>query len=104
MTNWALRLRVRTGKGGLATGLRLGRAQAGALVWLGPALAVGLNLMWMTRLRVALPAGGISADITLRLGVGRGLVLALVLFLAAAFFGHLVADAIACSNSVGPAC
>jgi hypothetical protein len=160
MTNWALRLRVRAGKGGLAAGLRLARAQASgshvpvwtqtgvsillfgplifalaaasllsafgvngphnvlaameeggvrtavlhALVWLGPALAVALNILWMTQVRVARPAGGISADITLRLGVVRGLVLAVVLFLAVAFYGHLVADAIACSNGVGSAC
>jgi hypothetical protein len=159
MGNWALRLRVRAGRGSLAAGLRLARAQADGptvpattqvgvslllvgplilalaatglhafgvtgpqdilravegggfgtvalhgLVWLGPALAVVLNIVWMTRLQVARPAGRISADITLRLGVVRILVLILVLVMAAAFYGHLVADAIACSRGVGSAC
>jgi hypothetical protein len=73
-------------------------------VFLGPALALVLNALWMTRLRVARPAGGIAADLTVRLGVVSAVVLAAVLFLAAAFYGHLVADAIACSNGIRSAC
>ena len=85
-------------------GSGVGTVALRVLVLLGPALAVGLNIVWMTRLHVARSAGRISADATFRLGVGRVLVLALVLFLAAAFYGHLVADAIACANGVGSAC
>ena len=87
--------------------LERGRVPAAALrIWvlLGPALALALNALWMARLRVARPPGGMAADLTLRLGVLSVLVLALVLFLAAAFYGHLVADAIACSNSMRSAC
>jgi len=162
MTEWALRVRVRAGRGGLAAGLRFSPAQAQApearrrtwiraavslalvaplivaiaagilersygvdgpqnvmvalegsgmgaaalRVWvlLGPALAVGLNALWMTQLHVVRPGGGMAADLTLRLGVISVPVLALVLFLAVAFYGHLVADAVACSSGVRSAC
>ncbi len=36
--------------------------------------------------------------------MARGLVFLLTLFVAAAFYGHLAADAIACSNGVLSAC
>jgi hypothetical protein len=73
-------------------------------VLIGPALAVALNAMWMTRLHVARSSGEVAANITFRIGVARGLALILTLFVAAAFYGHLAADAIACSNGVLLAC
>lgn len=75
-----------------------------AWVLIGPALAVALNTMWMTRLHVARSSGEVAADVTFRIGVVRGLVLLLTLFVAAAFYGHLAADAVACSNGVLSAC
>ena len=160
MSGWALRVRVRGGRHGLAARLRLAPSPAGATtvpawiqvgvsllllaplliavvgvglqhifalegperiltaaerggvrtavlhawVLIGPALAVALNAVWMTRLRVARSSGEVSADVTLRMGVARGLVLLLTLFVAAAFYGHLAADAVACSNGVLSAC
>lgn len=75
-----------------------------AWVLIGPALAVALNTMWMTRLHVARSSGEVAADVTFRIGVVRGLVLLLTLFVAAAFYGHLAADAVACSNGILSAC
>lgn len=71
---------------------------------IGPALAVALNAVWMTRLHVARSSGEVAADVTFRIGVARGLVLLLTLFVAAAFYGHLAADAVACSNGILSAC
>jgi hypothetical protein len=82
----------------------VGTAELRLWVLLGPALALALDALWMARLRVARPAGGIAADLTVRLGVVSALALALVLFVAAAFYGHLVADAIACSSGTRSAC
>lgn len=160
MTDWALRVRVRGGRHGLAARLRLAPSpadraiipawiQVGASILLlapllvaivavglhrivavdgpqrfltsagaggirtavlhtwvliGPALAVALNAVWMTRLRVARSSGEVAADVTFRIGVVRGLVVVVTVLLAAAFYGHLAADAIACSNGVLSAC
>ena len=73
-------------------------------VLIGPALAVALNAIWMTRLHVARSSGEVAADLSFRIGMARGLVFLLTLFVAAAFYGHLAADAIACSNGVPSAC
>ena len=75
-----------------------------AWVLVGPALAVALNAMWLTRLHVARSSGEVAADVTFRISVARGLALLLTLFVAAAFYGHLAADAVACSNGVLSAC
>jgi len=72
-------------------------------VWAGPALAVAVSAAAM--LRVTFSGGhGPAAELTIRLGVIGILAFALALVLAAAFYGHLVADAIACTNGVRSAC
>ena len=73
-------------------------------VLIGPALAVALNALWMTRLHVARSSGEVAADVTFRIGVVRGLLLVVTVFLALAFYGHLAADAIACAHGVLSAC
>ncbi len=160
MTDWALRVRVRGGRQGLAARLRLAPSGADgtmvpagiqvgasllllapllvavaavglqhivaldgpqriltsaerggvrtavlhAWVLIGPALAVALNALWMTRLHVARSSGEVAADVTFRIGVVRGLLLVVTVFLAVAFYGHLAADSIACAHGVLSAC
>ncbi len=84
--------------GGIAPVIR-----AWALV--GPAVALGLNVWWSAHLRSRGTSDG-SAWHELSLALDP-VTVALILvsgFLVAAFYGHLLADAWACSNGVRSAC
>ena len=81
----------------------VGAAILRAWVWAGPALAVVVSATALVRLTLSRVAA-FAAEVTIRLGALGTLVFAVAVLLAAAFYGHLVADAVACSNGIRSAC
>lgn len=73
-------------------------------LFLGTPLALFLNVVAITRLHLIRQPGGISTSLTLKPTLGHLLVLGIAFLIAAAFFGHLVADGVACFYGVKSAC
>ncbi len=77
---------------------------ATASLFLGTPLALLLNLLAITRLRSTRQPSSISTSMTLKPTLGHLLILGVALLMAAAFFGHLIADGLACFYGRKSAC
>jgi hypothetical protein len=77
---------------------------ATASLFLGTPLALLLNILAILRLSLIRQPDGISTSVTLEPTLWHLLVLGVAFLVAAAFFGHLVADGFACFRGVKSAC
>jgi hypothetical protein len=75
----------------------------GAL-FLGTPLALLLNMLAITRWHLMRQPSGLSTALTLKPTLGHLVVLGMAFLVAAAFFGHFVADGVACFYGVKSAC
>jgi hypothetical protein len=73
-------------------------------VLLGPVAAAAIALWPVARLKLAHDRGSVEAAVSLRLAWWNLVVGAVALGLVALLFGHLVADAIACSAGATATC
>jgi hypothetical protein len=76
-----------------------------AWAFLGPVLALAVNLWWSGH--IGLKREGkraVSREFSLTLDAVSLLLIVSTVFLVVVFYGHLLADAWACSNSVRSAC
>ena len=81
-----------------------GTAVAALSAFAGPLLVLVLNLARMARLRVDRGGGGVSAELVVSFTPLQASLVAIAALLAAVFYGHLAADAVACSNGLRSAC
>ncbi len=77
---------------------------ATASLFLGTPLALLLNFLVILHLSFARQPAGLSTSVTLEPTLWHLLVLGVAFLVAAAFFGHLVADGLACLGGVKSAC
>ncbi len=76
-----------------------------AWAFAGPVVALGLNLWWSGHTLVRREGGhGVTRTFSLTLDPVSIVLIALAGFLVVAFYGHLAADAWACSNGLRSAC
>jgi ACR3 family arsenite efflux pump ArsB len=76
-----------------------------AWAFIGPVIALALNLWWSAHVRMTRSGGrAVSRELSFTLGPASVALILLTAFLVAAFYGHLIADAWACSNGVRSAC
>jgi hypothetical protein len=80
------------------------RIAASASLFLGAPLAVFLNLLAISHLSVTRSPGSVATVVTFKLTLWHVVVLAVAFAVTTLFYGHLVADGLACWRGVQSAC